>query len=291
MQQVGRRSARTRHTTAFTVEALATAVRAALVPPPHDLVVATGAVEVPWLPRSPRPVDAWVYGLRTQLLGAPPSAAEGEVLAAAAGDDPVTLPQSAVDAVLHSEAGRAQRGDDVLDDVLDLDTAYVVGCYLVAIGRRPDPGGLEAHLGLLRDPAGGQRAVLDALMASAEARAGVRHPPPPVASADVAGELVQLVVWGTVRPADTVALGEVARQDPDLRRLVRTSVGLRTPRLRRPPHRLLEPWRIARLRTLIELRLAVGETRSAAAFTGAVVQQTEARLSQLLVQRPGAVGT
>ncbi len=179
-------------------------------------------IELPWIDSYPTAAHVWAHGIA--LLAHDRVATTAEVAAAVAAYE--TGGSEALSAL--AIGGRA--ATDLLpeDDRRRAET-FVAGAYLVALGRRPDPAGLRDNTAFcLRH---GADATLDVLLASPEARTGERFPPAPVDRDRILLQVVQEVVWGTVRAADTEALLGAYRSGRPLLWLLRAAVRRRAGRL------------------------------------------------------------
>jgi hypothetical protein len=157
--------------------------------PAVDLVVRT-------LDAAPDPAVSWVYGLYATVLNRLPSG--GELLTAAERLRSGTTPEGLLEELLSSD--EAQAGG--ADAPKQLETAYVTGCYLSALGRRPDVGGLNHHLASYAATAS-EQGVLDGLTRSDEAALFPRFPPAFFPLEVAIGEALQTVVLGQA-PLDSL---------------------------------------------------------------------------------------
>jgi hypothetical protein len=153
--------------------------------------VAASRLTLGHLDRQPDTAQAWVYGAYAAVLGRLP--------------DPAGL--ATHEALLRSgwppEAlvSRLVASDEAVGTTVDASThlhhVFVTGAYLLALGRRPDMGGLHTHSEALRNGADHEE-VLNSVVRSAEARAQLRFPPAPPTYDEHLARSVQLTVMGTV---------------------------------------------------------------------------------------------
>lgn len=202
----------------FHRNAFAALVRAAH--PDRRFPIAVSRLRVGPLDREPDVVTAWVYGAYATVLGRLPDADGLRTHEAwlRSGGDPAQL----VARMVSSDEAR----DTAPESEADLDDVFVTGAYLVALGRRPDPGGAETQRSRLRE--GGRHAdVLASMLQSAEAQAQLRFPPAVLPVVDQLARAIQLVAVGDVDPAVHQVLVEAVEDRRPLGWLVRTAVRLR----------------------------------------------------------------
>jgi hypothetical protein len=201
MTAIGRTSSRERdadsRSKVFTERAFRSMMRSRFVPVESGpSATDAAALEVPYLAKRPEVESAWTFGLFAAVLHRLPDPAGEQAFTRSilAGTPPEDLVASLLD------SPEARRGRAI--DAPDLNTIFVVGAYLAALGRYPDPAGLEWHTRALAE---GARPgdVLDSLLSSPEATSYVRFPPDPVPESLAIAEALQQVVLGR-RPETTL---------------------------------------------------------------------------------------
>ncbi len=205
---------------------------------------------------APDTATAWAYGLYATVLGRLPQRPEVATIAnrLRSGEPPNGLAEE----LLASDEANASGSDRPSD----LGIAYVTGCYLCALGRRPDAGGLQHFLDLYAS-GGSQDLILDSLLESEEASSTQRFPPKSLPEDIAIGQALQSVVLGTA-PIDSVSRELAARyiSGESVMVLVRDLMG-RDRRFR------------ARVRTFLTAQTIAGDVL------------TEAKLRQLLKDSTG----
>jgi hypothetical protein len=155
--------------------------------------VAASRLTVGDLDRQPDTALAWIYGAYAAVLGRLPDpaglATHEELLRS--GWPPEEL------------VSRLVASDEAVGTTVDASThlhhVFVTGAYLLALGRRPDMGGLHTHSEALRNGADYDE-VLNSVLRSAEAIAQLRFPPAPPTYDEHLARSVQTTVMGSVDP-------------------------------------------------------------------------------------------
>jgi hypothetical protein len=112
---------------------------------------------------------AWVYGLYWVALRRLPDQCELTTGIATLHDG--GSPSASMAALIESDETHP-----IEHDAKALFLAYVTGCYLAALGRRPDPVGLEGHVQALSEGLS-ERDLLRSFLQSPEALGSLRFPP------------------------------------------------------------------------------------------------------------------
>jgi hypothetical protein len=114
-------------------------------------------------------------------------------------------PSSLLEVLAESEEGLRQGSQR--PDPLSL--AFVTGCYLTVLGRKPDRPGLEQNTAALQAgvPEG---AILESFLQSPEALGSVRFPPAAQSPAVAVAEALQVVALG--KPAEAGLTAALARE-------------------------------------------------------------------------------
>jgi hypothetical protein len=181
----------------FTGEAFRALVRSEYVAARNPVSKALRPRKMPMLDAAPDVVDAWVFGLYARVLGRLPDPAGRVAFSASLRTG--SNPRAMLETLLNSEEAISQE----VSAPTDLDEAFVVGAYLVVLGRGPDPAGSAGHLALLRGH-GSHQQMLDGLMSSSEAQRLMRYPPPPVSRARLVAEALQRILYGSHEPDEAV---------------------------------------------------------------------------------------
>lgn len=175
-------------TVAFSREAFRALLRSEFVEVTDRVATALRDVEVPALDHAPDLADAWVFGLYSSILARLPDPAG--LLTHAASLRSGGSPEALAHALVASEEGVHSGAIEPQD----LDEVFVIGAYLVVLGRAPETSGLEQHREILRNGNHTREQIIDGLMASEEARHVLRFPPPPLSRSRLVAEAVQVVL-------------------------------------------------------------------------------------------------
>jgi Domain of unknown function (DUF4214) len=190
----------------FTEEAFRVLLRNRFSRRPTRVAVVPAEPVVDPLDATPDPATAWVCGLYFCALERLPTRLE--LLAGADGLRAGRVPedlwqdlQPSKEPACGDEDDEEEQpgetnppdGSEQHDESGRFDQAYVTGCYLAVLGRRPDVSGLEFHQALWASTAS-EQAVLDSLMASDEYKLQLRFPPPRSRLDLAIGEALQTVV-------------------------------------------------------------------------------------------------
>jgi hypothetical protein len=155
--------------------------------------VAASRLTVGDLDRQPDTALAWVYGAYAAVLGRlpdPSGLATHEALLRGG-----WAPEKLVSRLVASD----EAVGTAVDASTHLHHVFVTGAYLLALGRRPDMGGLHTHSEALRSGTDHDD-VLNALLRSDEARSQLRFPPTPPTYDEHLARSVQQTVIGSVDP-------------------------------------------------------------------------------------------
>ena len=126
---------------------------------------------------APDTAIAWVYGLYATVLGRLPQ--KQEILPAANRLRSGETANGLVEELLASDEAMASGGDRPTD----LGVAFITGCYLCVLGRRPDTSGLQHHLDFYAS-GGSPHVILEGMLESEEATSNPRFPPSVVSGGD-----------------------------------------------------------------------------------------------------------
>ena len=146
---------------------------------------------------APDTAIAWVYGLYATVLGRLPQ--NHEILPAANRLRSGETANGLVEELLASDEAMASGGDRPTD----LGVAYITGCYLCVLGRRPDTSGLQHHLDFYAS-GGSPHVILQSMLESEEASSSQRFPPPSFPEEIAIAQALQAVVLGQA-PIDSVS--------------------------------------------------------------------------------------
>ena len=201
--------------------AFATFIRA--VHPERRRATAVGRLTLGALDREPDVVTAWVYGAYAAVLGRLPDAdgLQAHERLLRRGGSPADM--------VAGLAASGEARDAITDPPADLDEVFVVGAYLVALGRRPDPHGAQAQLQALKDGVD-HTEVLASLLRSSEAKKQLRFPPATASPDEHLARAVQEIVAGDVDPDVHRLLVRGARRGRSVSWMVCTALHLRAGR-------------------------------------------------------------
>lgn len=164
----------------------------------------------------PDSAAAWVAGMYALVFrrAADRSALDTHTRFLRTGGDPAAL--------LKVLKASSEARDARLHGPTDLAEAFVVGAYLVILGRLPDPRGLATHVAKLQEgvtPDG----ILHQLWGSDEARAGLRIPPRPVDRLDILARKIQTVgLRISLEPETTAWVRDALEHGTPTRRVIRS---------------------------------------------------------------------
>jgi hypothetical protein len=235
---------------------------------------AVSRLVVDTMDREPDSSTAWVFGAYAHILGRIPDRDGHHIHEAYLrnGGTPADL--------VARLSASSEAADTAPDAEIDFDELFVTGCYLVALGRRPDSAGLEVQRQAL--VAGTRHEdLLRALIRSPEAESKLRFPPAPPSWDQELARAVQELVAGDVDQSVQHLLVQAVRDGRSPIWLVRTAIKLRLGRkafVRQAP----QWWLLAQLAVQrAEHSVLVTGMQSSTAWTWRVQQQLMSSMGDL----------